>query len=273
MKNEIIKIIYRYSPLCTTYLVLWRICFFVVRSYYLINYLSKGIIKKGDTAIPKIIHLCWFSNQPYPGLVLRCILSWCKFFPDYKILKWDSKKALATGIPFVKEAIEKRKWAFAADAIRQYAIYTYGGIYMDSDIIVKKRFTEYLCRDNVFFREYYPDRLKFEKQHPELTKEELVGSEIQAALFACKKGSVIIRDILSYYLTAHFIKEDGTLSISPIAPQIMAWHMEKYGFKYENIRQILPENTIIYEHGLVGCHRRLDNQHSIAVHCCTSSWQ
>ncbi|EYA44040.1 glycosyltransferase sugar-binding region containing DXD motif family protein [Bacteroides fragilis str. 3397 N3] len=32
--------------------------------------------------------------------------------------------------PFAKEAYEKRKWAFAADYIRLFALYNYGGFFL-----------------------------------------------------------------------------------------------------------------------------------------------
>lgn len=52
--------------------------------------------------------------------------------------------ALATGFDFVKEAISAKMWAFAADVIRLYAVYHDGGVYMDSDIYVRKRFDDFL---------------------------------------------------------------------------------------------------------------------------------
>lgn len=37
--------------------------------------------------IPKIIHFCWMSGDPYPELVEECIKSWREKLPDYKIIK------------------------------------------------------------------------------------------------------------------------------------------------------------------------------------------
>ena len=55
-------------------------------------------------------------------------------------------------VPYVKEAFEARKWAFAADYIRMYALYTQGGIYLDSDVVLLKKFDDFL--DNAFLQEY-----------------------------------------------------------------------------------------------------------------------
>ena len=45
---------------------------------------------------------------------------------------------------WVNEAYEAKKYAFAADYIRLYAVYNYGGIYMDMDVEVVRSFDELL---------------------------------------------------------------------------------------------------------------------------------
>lgn len=102
--------------------------------------------------IPKTIHLCWFSGDEYPEKIKRCINSWKKILPDYTIKIWDKEKALAIGIDFIDEAISVNKWAFAADVVRAYALYTEGGIYMDSDIYIKKRFDDFLTNEVILFQ-------------------------------------------------------------------------------------------------------------------------
>lgn len=65
--------------------------------------------------IPKIIHYCWLSNDPMPAELKRCIKSWKRKLPDYKIKKWDTHNFDIYSIPFVAEACKMRKWAFACD--------------------------------------------------------------------------------------------------------------------------------------------------------------
>ena len=40
--------------------------------------------------IPKLIHLCWLSGDPYPEKIQKCIDSWKKNLPDYEIKLWDA---------------------------------------------------------------------------------------------------------------------------------------------------------------------------------------
>ncbi|MBR1676348.1 MAG: glycosyl transferase, partial [Clostridia bacterium] len=39
--------------------------------------------------IPKVIHYCWFGGNPLPKLAKKCIKSWKKYCPDYKIIEWN----------------------------------------------------------------------------------------------------------------------------------------------------------------------------------------
>ena len=94
--------------------------------------------------IPKIIHLCWLSGDPYPKKIQYCIDSWKKYLPDYEIMLWDTKRFDVNSLLWTKQAFEAGKYAFAADYIRLYAVYNYGGIYFDSDVEVIKSFDELL---------------------------------------------------------------------------------------------------------------------------------
>ncbi|MCS2958344.1 hypothetical protein NXX53_17410 [Bacteroides salyersiae] len=89
--------------------------------------------------IPKRIHLCWLSGDPYPQKIQKCIDSWKVHLPDYEIMLWDLKRFDIAQVPWVEQAFRVKKYAFAADYIRLYALYNYGGIYLDSDVEVLKR--------------------------------------------------------------------------------------------------------------------------------------
>ena len=70
--------------------------------------------------------------------------SWTRVLPDYDIIKWDFSKFNKSSSLWVSQAFDNKKYAFAADYIRLYAIYHYGGIYLDSDVEVLKSFDDYL---------------------------------------------------------------------------------------------------------------------------------
>ena len=157
--------------------------------------------------IPKIIHLCWLSNENYPTKIKQCIKSWEKYLPEYKIMLWDTKRFNLEESIWVKQAFEKKKYAFAADYIRFYALYNYGGIYLDSDVEILKSF------DNLL-------------QYPYFMGAEKAGT-IEAAILGAEKGTAWIKKCLDYYTDRSFIKQDLSLDIRKL-PEIMVEELAKF---------------------------------------------
>ena len=92
--------------------------------------------------IPKIIHFCWLSDDKFPDVIEKCMASWHKKLPDYEFILWDTNRFNLEDSTWVKQAFESKKYAFAADYIRLFAVFNYGGIYMDTDIEVLKKFDD-----------------------------------------------------------------------------------------------------------------------------------
>ena len=42
-------------------------------------------------SIPKIIHYCWFGGGPISAESQKCMESWKKYCPDYKIIEWNEQ--------------------------------------------------------------------------------------------------------------------------------------------------------------------------------------
>ena len=146
--------------------------------------------------IPKIIHLCWLSGDPYPFEIQKCIDSWKQHLSDYEIWLWDTKRFDVNSTTWTQQAFEKKKYAFAADFIRLYALYNYGGIYLDSDILVYKSFNDLL-------------NLPY-----------FIGCDqinaFEAAVIGAEKNCKWIKDILDSFKKQNFIKDDGTLDVLPL---------------------------------------------------------
>jgi mannosyltransferase OCH1-like enzyme len=96
-----------------------------------------------NNSIPPIIHWCWISDFT-PKEVEENILNWSIKNPDYLIVKWDDK--FFKNNPFVQSAIKTKKYATASDYIRLWALYNFGGIYLDSDCECIKSFNEELLQ-------------------------------------------------------------------------------------------------------------------------------
>ena len=84
--------------------------------------------------IPHLIHYCWFGGKPLPPLADKCIKSWQKFLPDYKIIRWDETNFPVNEIPFIEAAYQAGKYAFVSDYARLKILHEYGGLYFDTDV-------------------------------------------------------------------------------------------------------------------------------------------
>lgn len=140
--------------------------------------------------IPKIIHYCWLSNDPYPEKIRHCLNSWHHLLPDYEFVLWDTNRFSLEDSEWVKEAYEAKRYAFAADYIRLYAIYNYGGVYLDSDVEVKKKFDDLLHLPYFICKESYDYR-------------------VEVAAFGAEKGTTWVKECLDYYKGRHFVNDKG----------------------------------------------------------------
>lgn len=145
--------------------------------------------------IPKIIHYCWLSGDPFPSDIKKCIESWKLHMPDWDFRLWDLKAVEGIESIWLKETIQTRKWAFAADFIRLFAVFHYGGIYLDSDVIVFKSLEPFLINECFIGRENSMHLVGFEN-----TKRYL-GSHC----FGAEKGNIFIKTCLDYYENRRFI--------------------------------------------------------------------
>lgn len=146
--------------------------------------------------IPKIIHYCWLSGEPYPELVQKCLDSWKRIMPDYEIRLWDCNRIDIHSNLWLEQAYNNKKYAFAADFIRFYALYHYGGIYLDADVEVFKTFNPLLANHQFIGRE--------------------AGGYIEAAVIGAEKGTPWIKECLDYYNDRPFIKSNGMFDMRPV---------------------------------------------------------
>ncbi|MBR1939346.1 hypothetical protein IJ847_01270 [Candidatus Saccharibacteria bacterium] len=88
--------------------------------------------------IPKKIHYVWLGDRPIPDRDQKFIKNWQKLNPDYEIRRWTEADIDLKKYPLVAKALAEKRWALAADIIRIYAVYSEGGIYLDTDIELLK---------------------------------------------------------------------------------------------------------------------------------------
>ena len=140
--------------------------------------------------IPKIIHYCWFGGAKRPKLMKRCIKSWQRILPDYELRIWtEDTFDIGKSVNYVKEAYQQKKYAFVSDYVRLYALYNFGGVYLDTDVEVLKDFSPLLKTETTF---------GFED----------VG-KISTAFIAVEPRAKWIKELLDIYAHRSFVLPDG----------------------------------------------------------------
>lgn len=198
--------------------------------------------------IPKIIHYCWLSSDPIPYDLSIYMKTWKQILSDYEFILWNFDRFDKDSSRWVLEAFNNKKYAFAADYIRLFAIYNYGGIYMDMDIEVLRSFDKLLMNDHMFAYER-PDR-----------------SGIEAGCFGAEKGNIFIKNCLDYYKDRNFVKSDGTFDLTPL-PIIMKQTLENGNFSM-NIYSHDYFTTKSFDTGLIST-----TENTYCIHHFAGSWK
>lgn len=95
-------------------------------------------------SIPKIIHYCWFGGREKSELIEMCIASWHRYCPEWTIIEWNESNFDVGFCPYAANAYKQKRYGFLTDAARLKIIYENGGVYLDTDVELKKSMDELL---------------------------------------------------------------------------------------------------------------------------------
>lgn len=173
--------------------------------------------------------------------------------PDYQIKCWDMS-TLDFNIPFLKQAYEHKNWAFVTDYMRFYILWKEGGIYLDSDVEVYKRFDDFLSH-SMFSGIEYEEKLfrktgvRFVDKNGDLlapmSYDKSFGVAIEAAILGAQKGHPYMKACVEYYQSRTYLNEDGTI-FRKECPVVMVEQAIPFGFRYKNTRQELNTGICLY---------------------------
>ncbi len=152
-------------------------------------------------SIPKIIHYFYddiniWEKNPSPQFRI-CYASWKKFCPDYEIKLWHVDmpefKEMLKSSKFLRECYKRKMYGSLSDYVRYYALYNYGGIYIDTDVQLLNNFDEYL--DKQFFVSIESDIIN--------------GENIpEPAIIGGQKGCGMFKSVLDVYNSDEIFKID-----------------------------------------------------------------
>lgn len=207
-------------------------------------------------SIPKVIHYCWFGKGKMPNLAKKCIKSWQKFCPDYKIVCWNEGNFDINQNRYAKEAYEAGKWAFVSDYVRLKVLYDEGGIYLDTDVEIIKPI----------------DKLVEKGGYMGFDDNGIISTGLG---FACEKGNELVGAILKDYDDIPFLRADGTYDLLP-CPDRNTQTMVKLGLDINNREQVfmgiqmLPEDYLCPMKYYTG--KKVITKNTYSIHHFCASW-
>ncbi len=180
---------------------------------------------EGVQRIPKIIHYFWFGGGEIPPEFKKNIDNWKRKCPDYEIKRWNEDNYDISKNTYMEQAYKAKKWGFVPDYARLDVIYRYGGIYLDTDVEVRKPFDELLQFDMF---------CGFESiSHVNL------GSG-----FGAVKGNRLVRAMMEVYEKERFIRQDGTVNLTP-SPFYQTRTLAGFGLRRNGCSQKLKNAVVL----------------------------
>lgn len=178
------------------------------------------------SVIPQVIHCCWFGGKPLTPLAQKCIESWNKYLPEYPIITWNEKTFDVDSVPFTQEAYNCKKYAFVSDYVRLWALYHYGGIYMDTDVEVISDLDKFM--NFQAFSGFEQDNY------------------MPTGIMAAVPHHPWIHRMLEHYRGRSFFDPDGTMDLKPNVIFMTELAEKEFGLKRGNELQILKDDVHIF---------------------------
>ena len=207
----------------------------------------------------------WFGSKELPAKDQAYLDTWKKFCPDYQIIRWDETNFDVESCYWVKQALEHKKYAFASDAIRMYALATMGGIYLDTDVYLLKSFDELLHHDAF---------MGYESGHNLWLGPEIMG--------ACENND-FFKYLYSYYTSRPLVEHGKMQSMSNVMAVVELTRRYYNGLPLDGKRHTLTQegkpSLAIYPHDyffakdyMTG--KTVTTENSVCVHdvAMVSSW-
>jgi hypothetical protein len=169
--------------------------------------------------------------------------------PDYEIIEWNESNFDTNCCQYVKQAYKSGKMAFVTDYVRLWALYNFGGIYMDGDVKVLKPLDRFLC-------------------HHAFTGHETDDLMVTAVLGA-EAGHPWIWRLLWHYERADFVEIPNTRIITDLSKGLDCEKKDGYTFLRDGVVIYPTEFFCSYDHVNL---KPMPVENSYALHLFCGTW-
>lgn len=203
--------------------------------------------------IPKVIHYCWFGRGEKNDLIKKCMETWGKYLPEYEIKEWNEDNFDINSNKYVMQAYENKKWAFVSDYVRLYALYKEGGIYLDTDVEIRRNIDAFL-------------------NHSAFTGFESYDC-IPTAIMGAEPEQKWIKALLDYYTDKSFIKEDGAFDLTTNVTSITNITKNNAKIEFNNTYQEVKEfDLVLYPTNFFSAPKGINDTNNYSIHHFNGSW-
>ncbi len=168
--------------------------------------------------IPKIIHCCWFSNEPIPNQIRQNLQNWQRFNPDYQIYLWTSRNFNESKKLFTRRAARQKQSAAIASYVGWLKLLKTGGVYLNSRLQLKQSLNQ-LLHEQAF------------------TGLDRTGRITSNVIFAARPMDHNVSEVVDFYNRLakrndlrRYLGDDVTIATA---------HFLKYGLQKSNERQLI----------------------------------
>lgn len=179
--------------------------------------------------------------------MIRYFKTWKRILVDYEFIEWNEDNFSVNLCNYSREAYLTGNYAHVSDVCRIYALYKYGGIYLDTDVEILKSFEPFRSLASFIGLE---------------------ATTVSTAVIGATPGSMWLYRFLQYYMHTHFINVWGHTVRIPntviLGKKIL---LELSITEYPTIFPTDYFCGVEYDNGEMGY-----NDNTVAIHHFTGSW-
>lgn len=202
--------------------------------------------------------------------------------PDYQIMRWDEKSFDVNVCEFTAAAYQKKKYAYVADVARLFALSEHGGIYLDTDVEVFKRFDDFLMYDFFtgieIYEDFYTDNIADKYLNSDGTaidsSKDVPKCEVLTSTIGSCRGGELIERLKAFYLSIQ-VSPDMLQNFRKYVnyDRLVARFLTRYGFKYKDETQLLKNNMIVFGTGIFGYMWCPNPNYEVSFHHNAMTWE